>query len=58
MKPNNGAKSVGGGKEIMPDRNSMSDDRLQSLGRNLQQASNPPGLSLTKDTSYLKRLTL
>lgn len=36
----------------------MSDDGLQGLGGYLQQASNPPGLSLTEDTSHLKRLTL
>lgn len=44
--------------KIMSDRNSMSDDCLQGLWGNLQQASNPPGLSLTEDTSHLKRLAL
>lgn len=42
----------------MSDRNSVSDDCLQGLRGDLQQASNPPGLGLTEDTSHLKWLAL
>lgn len=40
------------------DRDPVCDDSLQGLRGNLQQAANPPGLSLAEDTSHLKRFTL
>lgn len=40
------------------DCDSVSDDGLQRLRGDLQQASHPPGFRLAEDASHLKRLAL
>lgn len=46
------------GARAATDCDSVSDDGLQGFWGNLQQAADPPGFSLTEDTSHFKRLTL